>query len=133
MLRLVPALGPRGVIDTQIRVYQRLKKRSPLQSESDLLNALIVSRIETPGSPSSQQEEYAHYEPILRRSQKTLEAVIWAILEYEDILSREKALQEKLAGMGVSGAHMEEHLREWGQKWRTYIRERVKLSRLRHE
>jgi len=40
VLRIFPSLGPKGVVDTQIAVYKRLKKKFPTASESDLLNSL---------------------------------------------------------------------------------------------
>lgn len=121
LLRVFPSMGPKGVINTQIAVYQRLKRKFPTASENDLLNSLIISRLNAPFSPSTSQEECAHYEPILQDSNKTLEDVIWAIVEYEHILSREEKLNRELSKIGASPAAIVEEL----EKWRQYIKERV--------
>ena len=102
LLRLFPSLGPEGVINTQITVYQRLKKKFPSASENDLLNSLIMSRVKAPLSVSTPQEEYVHYEPMLQDSNKTLEDVILAIVEYEYILNREEGIARELSKMRIS-------------------------------
>ncbi|MBU4450669.1 MAG: hypothetical protein KKE35_05195, partial [Actinobacteria bacterium] len=89
LLKIFPSFGPKGLIDTQISVYNRLKKMSPYAAENDILNSLIMSRINTPLSPSTKHEERLHYDSILQNTNKKLEDVIWAIFEYENILSRE--------------------------------------------
>lgn len=76
-LKLFPSLGPKGIINTQINMYQRFKKRFPATSENDLLNLLIRSRMNSPLSPSSTQEENTYYKPMLQDSSKTLEDVIF--------------------------------------------------------
>ena len=89
-LQLFPSLGPKGVIDTQIEVYKRIKRENPVVTENDILNALIASRLNSPLSPTSKEEETAHYQPLIVNHNKTLEEVIWAIFEYENMESRKK-------------------------------------------
>jgi len=47
LLKIFPSLGYKGTVNTQISVYKRLKKTYPTASENDLLNSLIMSRIES--------------------------------------------------------------------------------------
>ena len=119
MLRIFPSIGPKGVINKQITIYKRLKKKSPTASENDLLNSLIMSRINAPPSASTYQDEYAHYETILHNSNKTLEDVICAIVEYEYILSREEILNRELFGDPHAA------IAEFLEEWKRYIKERV--------
>lgn len=83
LIKLFPSMGTKGLIDTQISVYKRLKRKFPSADENDLLNSLIMSRVNAPWSPSTRTEELGHYEPLLQSSNKTLEDVIWAIVEYD--------------------------------------------------
>ena len=83
-----------GVVDTQISVYNRLKKVMPELSENDILNALILSRIKTPLGPVSKKEEHAHYKPLLDNSNKTLEDVILEIIFFEYFKIRMIKLKE---------------------------------------
>lgn len=122
LVKIFPSLGPKGVVDTQIAVYKRLKKKFPTASENDLLNSLIMSRIKTPLSPSTTQEEYVHYEALLQDPNKTLKDVVWAIVEYEYLLSRGEELHHQLAEIGVEPLVVAEEL----EKWLKYVDERIK-------
>lgn len=122
LLKIFPSLGPKGVVDTQIAVYERLKKKFPTASENDLLNSLIMSRIGAPLSPTTSQEEYAHYEALLQDPNKTLKDVIWAIVQYECLLSRGEELHHQLAEIGAEPSVVAEEL----EKWIEYLNERVK-------
>jgi len=121
LLKLFPSLGPKGVIDTQITIYKRLKAKFPHAHEDDLLNSLIMSRVNAPLSPSTKSEERAHYETLLQSTNKTLEDVIWAIVEYEYLLSRERELHSELTEMGAKPADVVEVIEEWHR----YMKERV--------
>jgi hypothetical protein len=72
LLKIFPSFGPMRVIDTQISVYKRLKKMSPYAAENDILNSIIMSRINTPLSPSTKHEERLHYDSILQSTNKNL-------------------------------------------------------------
>ena len=100
--KIFPPLGYKGVINTQINVYNRLKKHAQGISENDLLDRLIISRIEAPPRVAPKEEEYAHYTPLLENPDKILEDVIWAIVEYENILSRGEYVFNRLSRMGIS-------------------------------
>jgi len=82
--------GYKGVIDTQISVYNRLKRHMPEMPENELLNKLIASRIRAWPRVRSKEQEQEYYAQLLEDSNKSLEDVIWAIIEYEFIQSREK-------------------------------------------
>lgn len=100
--KLFPFLTYKSVINTQIAIYNRLKRREPGMSENDLLNHLIISRIEAPPRVTSKEEEYTHYKPLLENPNKTLVDVILAIVEYENILSRSEYVFNRLSKMGLS-------------------------------
>ncbi|HUS46431.1 MAG TPA: hypothetical protein VM219_10480 [Phycisphaerae bacterium] len=121
LIKLFPSLGPKGVIDTQITVYKRLKAKFPYADENDILNSLILSRVNAPLSPSSTSEELAHYETLLESTDKTLEDVIWTIVEYEYLLSRGPELHRELAEVGAKPTDVAEEIAEWHR----YIKERV--------
>lgn len=75
--------GYKGVVLTQISLYNKGKRVAPELPEDDLLNELIVSRIRTRLRGAAKEEEYIHYRPLLENPHKTLKDVIWAIIEYE--------------------------------------------------
>jgi len=82
--------GYKGIVVTQIRLYNRAKSKAPELPEDDLLNKLIISRIQTPFKQVPSEQEYIHYRPLLENPHKTLEEVIWAIVEYEyGVMGRE--------------------------------------------
>jgi len=121
LLKIFPSFGPKGLIDTQISVYKRLKKKFPKVAENDILNSLIMSRINTPLSPSTKHEERLHYDSILQNTNKKLEDVIWAMFEYENVLSREEELNLQLQKINAQPAEIEQEY----QKWKNYIMECV--------
>ena len=121
LLKIFPSFGPKGLIDTQISVYKRLKKMSPYATENDILNSLITSRINAPLGPSSKNEERLHYKSILQNTNKKLEDVIWAMFEYENILSREAELNLQLQKINAQPAEIAQEY----QKWKKYIMESV--------
>ena len=75
--------GYMSVVDTQINVYKRFRRRYPNKTENQLLNQLIESRIKSPPRFTSKEEENAHYSSLLDNSNKNLEQVIWEIVRYE--------------------------------------------------
>jgi len=122
LVQAFPSLGFKGTIDTQINVYRRLKVKFPDASENDLLNSLIMNRINAPYSPSTTEEEHAHYHALLQDPNKTLKDVIWAIVEYEYLLSRGEELHHQLAEISAEPSAVAEELEEWIE----YLNERVK-------
>ena len=80
-----------------------------------------MSRVKAPLSPSTKSEEYTYYESLLQSNDKTLEDVIWAIVEYEYILSRKDELSKELAELGAEPAAIADEI----EKWQRYIKERV--------
>ena len=122
LTRLFPSTGPKGVIDTQITMYKRLKAKFPSADENDILKSLIRSRVNAPMSPSAKSEELAHYESLLQSKSKTLEDVIGAIVEYEYILSHGEELHKQLADIGAPSIDVAEEI----EKWFVYLREKVK-------
>jgi len=78
----------RDVIRTQVSIYNTLKKHKPSMPENELLNEVIISRMRALPRIGTKEEEQDYYAQILERQDKTLEDVIWAIIDYEFILSR---------------------------------------------
>ena len=126
LLKIFPFLGSKGVVGTQIKVYKKMKKKYSTASKNDLLNALIMSRIKTPLSPSNYQEELIHYESILQNTNKTLEDVILAIVEYEYILSRKEEIYTRLSKINPSSITIQEEINKEKGKWKQYIENIVK-------
>lgn len=131
LAKVFPSLSYKGVVDTQVSIYNRLKGMAPGIAENDVLNKLITSRIRAPLGPAPKDEEYTHYAPLLHNSHKTLEEVILAIVEYEYIVSREREIHERLSRMGYSElgilAKKEEQTREMSSYIQERIRKKVRL------
>ena len=128
LLKVFPSLGYQSVINTQISIYNRFKKHAPEMPENDILNRLIISRIKAPprvASNISLEEEYAHYTPLLENPYKTLEDVIWAIIEYENILSREEGLLNQLSKMGLSKPEILAGIDDQKAEMRRHIKESI--------
>lgn len=90
---LFKRLGYMGVVDTQINLYNRLKKSMPTLSENEILNKLILSRIKSSPAIVSREEDRAYYQPLVGKSDKTLEEVILKIVHYEFIETRTARVQ----------------------------------------
>ena len=132
LLKLFPSLGPKGVVNTQIAIYKKLKRKYPTASEDDILNSLIMSRIKSPLSPTTSQKEIDHYGMIFKNTNKTLEDVIWTIVEYEYILSRfgnyqnlKEDLSVKLSKINYTPEKVQEDINKEKDDWRQYIKEKV--------
>jgi len=95
LIKLFSSLGYKGVVDTQISCYNRIKKARPEFSEKEILNKLIVGRIEALPRVASKKEEYDYYKLLLNNPDKTLEDVIWEIIFYENFKSRTNELLKK--------------------------------------
>lgn len=87
------AFGYMGLVDTQISIYNRLKKAMPELSENEILNKLILSRIKTLPRIASEEEEYTYYKSLLQNPLKDLELVILHIVNYEFIESRKEKIK----------------------------------------
>lgn len=124
-IKVIPGLDYKGVVNTEIKIYLKIKKAMPQLTENDILNHLIITRVEAPPSVAKKEEEYAYYEPILKRNSKSLEDVIWAIVEYEFILSREKELFQKLSTMGASNQEFNSEIIKQKMVFRGYIKQRI--------
>ncbi len=61
----------------------------------------------------------------MKNTNKKLEDVIWAMFEYENILSREAELNLQLQKINAQPAEIEQEY----QKWKKYIMERVEKLR----
>lgn len=124
-LMFFPSFGPKRMIDTQIQVYKRFKREYPNETENDILNDLIASRIPAPKEPSSRENEVAHYQPLIEKNNKTLEEVIWSIFEYEYMSSRR---EEPFRNLAKKDVQPPEYL-GWQQEMQGYIQKRVNKLR----
>ena len=125
-LKIFPFLGYEGVINTQINIYKRIKRAAPPDiSENEILNYLIDSRIRSVPRVSSQENEFAYYLPMLEDSGKTLEDVVWSIVEYEYFLSREEKVINKLQVMGISPEEITIEIEKLKEKPRMYLRRKI--------
>ena len=114
--KISPLFSYKGTINTQINLYKKLKKLHPEASENELLNHLLISRIESWPRRAPKEVEYAHYTPLLSNTNKRLEDVIWAIIEWECILSREEYVFNRLSKMGLSPWQVSEEVERF--RWR---------------
>ena len=90
------------VIKTQISVYNRLKKHNPGTPENELLNKVIISRMRAWPRIGSKEQNQAYYAQFLENTNKTLADVIWAIIDYEFILSRAQEAMIRGQQMGLT-------------------------------
>ena len=129
LLKILSSLGYLGVINTQISIYNRLRKRAPKMSENELLNRLITSRIEAPPRVASKEEEYAYYKPLLENPNKTLEEVIWVIVGFEFIQSRVEELFAQGYKMGLSTTEIARNIEAFKAQIKNDIRESIKKAK----
>lgn len=126
-----PLFGYKGVINTQINVYNRLKKRMPEIPENELLNELITSRAKASPRAGSKEQEQEYYTPFLENPNKTLEDVIWAIIDYEFIRSRAQELIIKGQQMGVTIDEIVGHWHDFEARVKGDIRESIRRKAMK--
>jgi len=124
--KMFSPFGYQGVINTQISIYNRLKRRAPQMPENELLNHLTNSRIRSIPRVASKEEEYAHYTLLLENSHKTLEDVIWAIVGYEFIQSRREELFAQGYKMGLSTEEIFKQIGDFQARIKIDIKESIK-------
>lgn len=88
--KLLDKFGFKSVVNKQIDLYLKLKKKYSEMTENEILNTLLMSRIKTasmlPQFPLKEQKLY--YEQLLKDKGKGLEDIIFHIVWYEYIDSR---------------------------------------------
>jgi len=81
-----------SVVNKQIDLYLEFKKECSEVTENEILNGLLSSRIRTysmlPHQYSPEEAEL-YYKPLFEDDEKTLYDVIFHIVEYEFIVSRQ--------------------------------------------
>jgi hypothetical protein len=78
LLKLFPSLGYKGVVNTQIDIYNKLKGK---MSEQEVLNYLITTRIASSFGEKEDAEKAYGY--LINENNKTLKDVIKTIANYE--------------------------------------------------
>lgn len=126
--KILPCLTYKGVVNTQNALYKKIKHRQPELNENEILNLLILSRIQAPPAVAPRVEEFVHYEPLLQNSQKTLEDTILKIVEYEYILSRVNDTFDQGFGMGLSEEETSANIDSFLSIAECYIKKRIKTS-----
>ena len=123
--------GYKRVINIQINVYNRLKKRMPGLPENELLNKLITSRTRAWPKVGSKEQEQEYYAQFLQNPNKTLDDVIWAIIDYEFILSRAQEAIIKGQQMGLTIDEVVGHWHDFEARVRDDIRESVRKKAMK--
>lgn len=123
---ILPFLSYKGAVNKQIALYKKMRSRKPDIPENELLNVFLVSRLESLPKVASKEQEYRHYESLLRSSKKTLKDVIWSIIEYEYILSREEHLYGQLASIGLSKKEISAKRKTFEANGKRYIQQRIR-------
>ena len=122
LLKMFPSLSYKGVVNTIVKCYIRIRKAMPGIAANEALNYLINVRVEAPPRVATKQEELAHYEPLLKKNDKSLEEVIFAIVEYEYISSREQELFDRLSSMSFSQDEISQEIENQKLQALVYIR-----------
>ena len=125
LIRIFPGLSYKGVVDTLIKCYLRARRAKPEMSEDEVLNLLIRTRVEAPPRVATKEQELTHYEPLLQKVNKSLEEVIFAVVEYEHISSRTEELFHQLSTMNFSPDEILKEIENQKAQAREYIRERI--------
>lgn len=123
LLRMIPSLSYKGVVNTLVKCYTRIRKDRTGITENETLNYLISIRVEASPRVATKQEELAHYEPLLKKDDKSLEEVIFDIVVYEYISSREQELFDRLSSLGVSQEEISQEIVNQKSQALAYIRE----------
>lgn len=126
--KILPCLTYKGVVNTQIAIYKKIKHHQPELNENEILNLLILSRIQAPPAVAPRVEEFVHYEPLLQNSEKTLEDTILKIVEYEYILSRVNDTYDLGFGMRLSEEEKSANINSFLSITESYIKKRIKSS-----
>lgn len=113
----------KGVVNTLVKCYTRIRKDRTGITENETLNYLISIRVEASPRVATKQEELAHYEPLLKKDDKSLEEVIFDIVVYEYISSREQELFDRLSSLGVSQEEISQEIVNQKSQALAYIRE----------
>jgi len=80
-----------AVVNKQINIYLELKKQHTASTENEILDILLTSRIRTYSMlpQPSFKKQLVYYKPLLEDDEKTLDDVIFHIVWYEFIISRQ--------------------------------------------
>lgn len=78
LLKIFPFFGYKGVVSQQIRIYKRLKKAD--YPEDAILNIILDARRKFSSRDAGAD---SYYQDLIAMSDKTLESVIMAIVEWE--------------------------------------------------
>lgn len=129
--KLFPFGTYKGVISTQIKMYGKIRRKYPDVPENEVLNLLIISRIESPPHTPSREAEYLHYKPLLEDPDKTLHDVMWEIVDWEFITSRKQYIYDRLFKMGASPLEIITQMNAFDLKVKDEIEKQI--SQIKHE
>ena len=126
LLKIIPPISYKDTVNTQITIYNRLKKKFPKASENDLLNSLIMSRIKAIPRVNSLSGEFDYYTFLLEKSNKNIQEVIWEIVNYENFESRKQKAYNKFSRMNFSEKDILIMIDRWKKDCQEYIDKRIK-------
>ena len=126
LLKIIPSISYKDTVNTQITIYNRLKRKFPRASENDLLNSLIMSRIKAIPRVDSLSREYDYYVSFLKKSNKNLQEVIWEIINYENFETRKQKVYNKFSRMNFSEKSIPTMIDQWEGDCKKYIDKRIK-------
>jgi len=126
LVNLIPSIGYKDTVNTQITIYKRLKKKFPQASKNDLLNFLIISRIKAIPRVDSSSGEFDYYTFLLEKPNKDLREVIWEIVNYENFESRKQKVYDKFSRMNFSEKDILIMIDKWGIDCKEYINKRIR-------
>lgn len=93
LIKILPSLGYKGTIDTQVSIYKTNKKRYPDVSEDKILIRLLNSRLKV---LRKDPETIYYYSQLVQQQDKTPEDIISKMAEWEYIdNSRSRAIRAK--------------------------------------
>ena len=122
LFKLFPFFTYKSVINRQIKIYKRLKKKYPDVKENEILNYLLILRIEAPPRIVSKEVEYDYYKEMLEKKDKSLKDVIFEIIVFENIISRMQSILIKFSRMGLTLDESKEEI----EKFKIKVAEDIK-------
>ena len=128
IFKVFPFFTYKSVINRQLEIYKRLKKKYPDVKENEILNYLLISRIDAPPRIASKEVEYGYYKEMLGKKDKTLEDVILEIIVFENIISRMQSVLIKFSKMGLTLDESKEEIEKFKIKVAEDIKESIEIK-----
>ena len=128
IFKVFPFFTYKSVINRQVKIYKKLKKKYPDVKENEILNYLLILRIEAPPRITSKEVEYDYYKEMLEKKDKTLEDVILEVIVFENIISRMQSVLIKFSKMGLTLDESKEEIEKFKIKVAEDIKESIEIK-----